>query len=247
MALTGKVHMDREEGSVAQLRIRTRFLDKYLKRFLESADKHFMVGHKVIFYITVDDLFRLPDINFGPQRTFRIFKIDSEDKAWSHDLHLVRMQTLWSRIQSHVQKEVDFLFSMAVNQVFQGDFGAEALGRSVAQLHAWWYFRSTETPPYERRPGSAACIPSGEGDFYYSSSVMGGTPQELLQFASHYLQSAARDSSRRLRSTFERHLNKYFFLHKPSMLLSPEYGWDPRLRLPPQMKRVKVACLSERD
>ncbi|XP_023397956.1 putative glycosyltransferase 6 domain-containing protein 1 [Loxodonta africana] len=222
-----------------------RFVDEYLELFIRSADKHFMVGYKVIFYVIVDALFRLPDLKLGPLRTFKAFRVNEED-LW-YDLNLLRMKSLGDHIIWHIQKEADFLFSMAVNQVFQNDFGVETLGKSVAQLHRWWYFKNTKNFPYERRPGSAACIPFGLGDFYYDSSIIGGTPQEILNLIDKYLKGVVHDTSNRLNSTYESHLNKYFFLNKPTKLLSPEYNWDPKFRLPPQIEYVKVVWRSERD
>ncbi|XP_049752445.1 putative glycosyltransferase 6 domain-containing protein 1 [Elephas maximus indicus] len=222
-----------------------RFVDEYLELFIRSADKHFMVGYKVIFYVIVDALFQLPDLKLGPLRTFKAFKINEED-LW-YDLNLLRMKSLGDHIIWHIQNEADFLFSMAVNQVFQNDFGVETLGKSVAQLHRWWYFKNTKNFPYERRPGSAACIPFGLGDFYYDSSIIGGTPQEILNLIDKYLKGVVHDTSNRLNSTYESHLNKYFFLNKPTKLLSPEYNWDPKFRLPPQIEYVKVVWRSERD
>ncbi|XP_007954180.1 glycosyltransferase 6 domain-containing protein 1-like [Orycteropus afer afer] len=222
-----------------------RFADEYLELFMLSADKHFMVGYKVIFYIMMDALFLLPDIKLGPLRTVKVIKINSQD--WRQDPNLLRMRNLGELILWHIQKEVDFLFSMDVNQIFHNDFGVETLGKSVAQLHAWWYFQNTRNFPYERRPQSAACIPFGQGDFYYHSAIVGGTPQEILNLIDICLKGVIDDNDNRLNTTFENHLNKYFFLYKPTKLLSPEYNWDLRFRLPLQIRFVKVAWLSEND
>ncbi|KAM9207478.1 putative glycosyltransferase 6 domain-containing protein 1 [Dugong dugon] len=222
-----------------------RFVDEYLEPFIRSADKHFMVGYKVIFYIMVDALFQLPDIELGPLRTLKVLKIIEED-LW-YDLNLLHMKNFGDYIVRYIWNEADFLFSMAVNQVFQNDFGVETLGKSVAQLHGWWYFKNTKNFPYERRLWSAACIPFGLGDFYYDSSIVGGTPQEVLTLIDKYLKGVVHDIKNRLNSTYESHLNKYFFINKPSKLLSPEYNWDPKFRLPPQITYIKVAWQSERD
>ncbi|XP_006863869.1 PREDICTED: glycosyltransferase 6 domain-containing protein 1 [Chrysochloris asiatica] len=222
-----------------------RFVDEYLELFIQSADKHFMAGYKVIFYVMVDALFQLPAIKLGPLRTFKVLQVDKE--YWQYDLNLIRMKNLGDHIVGHIQKEVDFLFSMAVNQVFYSDFGVETLGDSVAQLHAWWYFQNTKNLPYERRPWSAACIPLGLGDFYYNGAIVGGKPQEILSFIDEYLKGFFHDTKKKLNSTFENHINKYFFLNKPSKLLSPEYSWDPKFYLPPQIRYIKVAWLPETD
>nr|KAF6484665.1 glycosyltransferase 6 domain containing 1 [Rousettus aegyptiacus] len=216
-----------------------KFAGQYLKEFIQSANEHFMNGYKVIFYIIMDDFSRFPPIELGPLRTFKLFAA-SKEKRWE-DVNVVRMRNLNVYIIKHIQNEVDFLFSMTINQIFKKDFGVETLGKSVAQLHAWWYFQNAKNVPYERRYKSAAFIPFGEGDFYYHSAIFGGTPQEVLTFTIEYQRAVTSDNNNGLSSTFECHLNKYFFINKPTKLLSPEYNWDPTFRTPPQIKHVKIA------
>nr|XP_044634842.1 N-acetyllactosaminide alpha-1,3-galactosyltransferase-like 1 isoform X6 [Equus asinus] len=39
-----------------------KFTAQYLEKFIQSANKHFMIGYNVIFYILTDDVARLPRI-----------------------------------------------------------------------------------------------------------------------------------------------------------------------------------------
>ncbi|KAL1785571.1 glycosyltransferase 6 domain-containing protein 1 [Sigmodon hispidus] len=216
-----------------------RITDEYLDPFLKSASKFFMPGYRVIFYIMVDRFFHLPEINHNPLQSFRIHVIGEE--RWWRNFNLMRMKVLSEHIQEHMKYEVDFLFSMNVNLVFQNEFGVETLSTSVAQLHAWWYFQKTKDLPYERRPRSAAYIPFGLGDFYYSGTIIGGVPFQVLDFTQEYLRSVVSDVENGLNSTYEKYLNKYFFLNKPTKLLSPEYSWDPTFSIPPQVWYMKIA------
>ncbi|XP_065783168.1 putative glycosyltransferase 6 domain-containing protein 1 [Muntiacus reevesi] len=222
-----------------------RLADQYLELFLNSANKYFLTGYRVIFYLMVDTLVRLPQIRWGPLRQFKVF-IVTEDSWWAN-ADLVRMKSLAKHIIWDIQGEVDFLFSMTVTQIFQSYVGVEVLGESVAQLHAWWYFKNRASFPYERRPKSAACIPFGQGDFYYDGAFVGGTPLEVLNLVEEYLNGIIHDLRLRLNSTYEKHLNKYFFLRKPAKLLSPEYNWDADFYPPPQVQYVKVAQQSKRS
>lgn len=197
-----------------------------------------MAGYRVVFYVMVGDSSRLPDLRLGPLRTVRVLTI-AEDGWWQDHDHL-RMANLGEHIVGHIQAEVDFLFLMTVDQVFRSHVGVETLGTSVAQLHAWWFFRETQNLPYERRTRSTACIPFGQGDFFYDGALVGGTPLQLLNLITEYLEGVTQDMQNGLSSTYERHLNKYFFLHKPTKLLSPEYCWDAALFPPPQVQYVKV-------
>nr|XP_044987782.1 N-acetyllactosaminide alpha-1,3-galactosyltransferase-like 1 [Jaculus jaculus] len=216
-----------------------RFTDWYFEEFLESADKHFMVGYNVIFYIFTDDINSLPTINLSPLRTYKLFNLINYG-TWP-SIIIRNMENFQMVLIEHIQYEVDFVFTMDINQIFQSDFGVETLGSSVAQLHAWWYFQKPSHLPYERRTESAAFIPFGQGDFYYHSAILGGTPHYVLAFTTHYLLGFAHDIENDLNSPYESHLNKYLFVNKPTKLLSPEYNWDPKFKTPPQIRYVKIA------
>ncbi|XP_037060380.1 N-acetyllactosaminide alpha-1,3-galactosyltransferase-like 1 [Peromyscus leucopus] len=215
------------------------FTKRSLKHFIKSADKYFMAGYNVIFYISTDNIYNQLYLELGPLRSFKTLRLPNGDNY--QDCTPRNMKTMKSKIMHHIQDEVNFLFIMAVNQIFKKDFGVETLGKSVAQLHAWWYLKKPKDFPYERRAKSAAFIAFGEGDFYYHSAIIGGTPSNILAFINQYLKGITDDSTNKLDSTYESHLNKYLLINKPTRVLSPEYNWDPKFKTPPQIKHIKIA------
>ncbi|XP_051022158.1 N-acetyllactosaminide alpha-1,3-galactosyltransferase-like 1 [Acomys russatus] len=215
------------------------FTSQSLKHFIKSADKYFMVGYNVIFYILADERYHLPYLELGPLRTLKAWKLSNKDKC--QDCSLRNMNSMKSKIMQYIQYEVNFLFVMAASQVFKNGFGVETLGTSVAQLHSWWYFRNPRDFPYERRVKSVAFIPFEEGDFYYNGAIVGGTPNDVLALIKQSIKGITEDSASKLDSTYESHINKHFFINKPTRVLSPEYNWNPKYKTPPEIKRIKVA------
>ncbi|XP_070614553.1 putative glycosyltransferase 6 domain-containing protein 1 isoform X2 [Erythrolamprus reginae] len=220
-----------------------KYLDKYLRDFLVSANTFFMRGHRVIFYILVDDLSRVPEVKLGPQRTLKLFRV-SQPHRWQ-DASMMRMKTIGDLIEESIRFEVDFVFCMDVDQVFQSPYGAEALDTSVAQLHAWFYNADREAFTYERRPESAAYISYQEGDYYYHGAVFGGVPLQVLNLTRQCYQGILQDKRRSVEAVWhdESHLNKYFLLHKPTKLLSPEYCWDYKIGPQSQIHNVKLSWM----
>ncbi|XP_039200941.1 N-acetyllactosaminide alpha-1,3-galactosyltransferase-like isoform X2 [Crotalus tigris] len=220
-----------------------KYLDKYLKDFLISANTFFMAGHKVIFYVMVNDLSKVPEVKLGPKRSLKLFRVKQHSR-WQ-DISMMRMKTIGELIEDSARFEVDFLFCMDVDQVFQSFYGVETLGKSVAQLHAWFYEEDRSSFTYERRPESAAHIPYEEGDYYYHGAVFGGTPLGVLNLTRQCYQGILQDKERGVEAIWhdESHLNKYFLLHKPTKLLSPEYCWDYKIGCPFNIHNVKLSWL----
>ncbi|XP_041068307.1 N-acetyllactosaminide alpha-1,3-galactosyltransferase-like [Carcharodon carcharias] len=203
-----------------------RYLDRYLKDFLESAEQHFMKGHRVIYYVMVDVASKVPALKMPSERTMIVIQVPKQSR-WQ-DISMMRMYQINDLIQDRVQFQVTHLFCFDVDQVFVGRFGVEALADSVAQIHAAFFTADRNKFTYERNPKSAAYIAPNEGDFYYHAAVFGGRPDLVLNLTRTCLEGIIRDKSKKIEAVWhdESHLNRYFLDHKPAKLLSPEYCWD---------------------
>ncbi|XP_010835392.1 PREDICTED: alpha 1,3-galactosyltransferase 2 [Bison bison bison] len=69
-----------------------RYLEKYLERFLETAEQHFMVGQRVVYYLFTERPAAVPRVPLGPGRRLRVER--RRDRArglearWHDESHL---------------------------------------------------------------------------------------------------------------------------------------------------------------
>ncbi|XP_078281167.1 alpha-1,3-galactosyltransferase 2-like [Rhinoraja longicauda] len=206
------------------------YLDMFLEQFLVSADQHFMPGFAVIYYVFVDDMDKLGRISMKLSGRGTVFPVTvARQRRWQ-DNSMFRMKLIKEVIEARAKSEADYIFCFDVDQHFSGRFGTEALGESVALLHAWFYRRPKFLYTYETNPLSMAYLRSA-GDFYYHAAVFGGTWQSVRKLTEACYQGIMEDKRHKVEALWhdESHLNKYFWLHKPTKILSPEYCWDPSI------------------
>ncbi|XP_071401148.1 N-acetyllactosaminide alpha-1,3-galactosyltransferase-like isoform X2 [Centroberyx affinis] len=204
-----------------------RYLDAYLETFLKSSEHHFMVGLPVTYYVFTDLPEKVPDIKLAPKRSLKVINVERHSR-WQ-DISMMRMKTIADVIESEIRHNCTYVFCFDVDQVFTGRFGSEALGDSVALLHAHYYRLPKNMFTYDRNPKSKAYMQTG--DFYYHAAVFGGSWQSVKLMTEACYQSIMEDKLNDVEALWhdESHLNKYLWLHKPSRLLSPEYCWDKNI------------------
>lgn len=183
-----------------------------------------MLGLPVTYYVFTDVPEKMPDIKLAPQRSIKVIKVEKHSR-WQ-DISMMRMKTISEVIESNIRHHCTHVFCFDVDQVFTGRFGSEALGDSVALLHAYYYHLPKRLYTYDRNPKSKAYME--RGDFYYHAAVFGGSWKSVKALTEACYQSIMQDKRNNVEAVWhdESHLNKYMWLHKPSRVLSPEYCWD---------------------
>uniref|UniRef100_F6RK40 ABO, alpha 1-3-N-acetylgalactosaminyltransferase and alpha 1-3-galactosyltransferase n=1 Tax=Equus caballus TaxID=9796 RepID=F6RK40_HORSE len=201
----------------------------YLKRFLETAERYFMVGYKVNYYIFTDRPDHVPRIPLQNGRQVVILKVQSYSHSQNMSLH--RMEVISNFSEQHFYREVDYLVCADVDMKFTEHVGVEILASLFGTLHPGFYGLNRTNFPYERRPQSQAQIPEDEGDFYYTGALFGGSVPEVHRLTKACHQAMMVDKDNRIEAVRreESHLNKYLLYHKPSKVLSPEYSWDKQM------------------
>lgn len=212
------------ESFLNMLLLFQRYLDVYLGTFLNSSERHFMVGLPVTYYVFTDLPEWVPDIKLAPQRSLKVITVERHSR-WQ-DISMMRMKAISDVIESDIRHHCTHVFCFDVDQVFTGRFSSEALGESVALLHAYYYRLPRRLFTYDRNPKSRAYMDTG--DFYYHAAVFGGSWKSVKALTEACYQSIMEDKKNNVEALWhdESHLNKYLWLHKPSRVLSPEYCWD---------------------
>ncbi|KAK9528837.1 hypothetical protein VZT92_012976 [Zoarces viviparus] len=236
--LYDQVH--KTEGSSVALTVFAvgRYLDAYLGTFLNSSERHFMFGLPVTYYIFTDVPEKVPDIKLAPQRSIKVIKVERKSR-WQ-DISMMRMKTISDVIESDIRHRCTHVFCFDVDQVFTGRFGSEALGDSVALLHAHYYRIPKVLFTYDRNPKSKAYMQTG--DFYYHAAIFGGSWKSVQALTEACYRGIMEDKHNNVEALWhdESHLNKYMWLHKPSRVLSPEYCWDTSIGHRSDIKVARV-------
>uniref|UniRef100_A0A8C5ERT9 N-acetyllactosaminide alpha-1,3-galactosyltransferase-like n=1 Tax=Gouania willdenowi TaxID=441366 RepID=A0A8C5ERT9_GOUWI len=204
-----------------------RYLGAYLKTFLTSAEKYFMLGLPVTYFVFTDIPKDVPYIPLAHRRYMKVIYV-KKHKRWQ-DVSMMRMKTIYEEIDVEIKYTFKYVFCFDVDQEFKGHFGSETLGESVAVIHSYFYKSPEEEFTYDRNPESQACMETG--DYYYHASFFGGTWEIVKNITESCYHGIMTDKDNDVEALWhdESHLNKYFWFNKPSKLLSPEYCWDENI------------------
>uniref|UniRef100_A0A9L0KF04 Globoside alpha-1,3-N-acetylgalactosaminyltransferase 1 (FORS blood group) n=1 Tax=Equus asinus TaxID=9793 RepID=A0A9L0KF04_EQUAS len=120
----------------------------FVQHFLESAERFFMHGYRVCYYVFTDDPTAIPQVPLGPGRRLGIIPIQRHSR-WE-EISTRRMEIISQHIAKRAHQEVDYLFCVDVDMVFRNPWGPETLGDLVAAIHPGYYAVPRQQFPYER-------------------------------------------------------------------------------------------------
>ncbi|KAG7460076.1 hypothetical protein MATL_G00217400 [Megalops atlanticus] len=212
---------------------------QFLRDFLETAEKYYLSGLRVHYYVFTDQPQEVPRVELAVGRNISIIQVPKYSR-WQ-EISLRRMEIIQRTIEERIHIEADYIFCMDVDMKFHSRWGPETLGTLVGVLHPWYYEFTRDQFTYERRPESAAYIPMEEGDFYYMAAVFGGSVKEVHALTKKCHEHLEVDKSKDLEAIWqeESHLNWYLLYNKPTKVLSPEYLWDDQKGGLPKDIKVK--------
>ncbi|NWI45319.1 BGAT1 transferase, partial [Picathartes gymnocephalus] len=201
----------------------------FIEGFMRSANKYFLAGHQVNFYLFTDNPGKIPHLQMAPENHVFVIPVQN-DSRWQ-DISTSRMDIISTYTHSQFQYEVDYLYSMDIHVQLLAHIGVEIIDALVATISSWQVTPQHENKAYEAPPESQAASPEGQGDFYYTASFYGGSVSEVYKLTRACSQGLVEDREHGVepRRSDESHLNQYLLHHKPTRLLSPEYYWDTEL------------------
>ncbi|NWV19941.1 BGAT2 transferase, partial [Origma solitaria] len=199
----------------------------FIEGFMRSANKYFLAGHQVNFYLFTDNPQKICCLQMAPEN--RLFVIPVQNHSRWKDIPTSHMDIISTYIHSQFQYEVDYLYSIDIDVQLLAHVGVEiidALVGTISSRHFMAHPKNKETQPESR-----AAVPEGQGDFYYTASFYGGSVAEVYKLTRACSKAIMEDRANGIEARWqeESHLNKYLLYHKPTRLLSPEYYWDAGL------------------
>ncbi|KAM3915628.1 histo-blood group ABO system transferase 2-like [Leptodactylus fuscus] len=220
---------------------------RFLQLFLESAERYFMVGHKVTYYVFTDKVDEVVKPKMADGRILQLHNVVA-DQRWQ-DVSMRRMEILTVYTKEYMPSEIDYLVCADVDMVFTDHVGVEILGDLVATIHPGYFLSEPESFTYERRPISAAYIPDGEGDFYYMAAFYGGKVDEIYKLSVACQNGIIEDKKKNIEAVWqeESHLNRYLVYNKPTKVLSPEYLWDTNVPYGDLVKKKRFVILNKNN
>lgn len=197
----------------------------FLKNFLLTADQFFFVGYNVHIYVFTDRPEEVPEVKMSAARNISVRVVPSS-RRWQ-EISARRMEMVHSLLLE-IQSFTHFVFCLDVDSKFHGRWSSESLGDTVAVVHPGYYGDHRSRFPYERRPISRAYMAPSDGDFYYCGGAFGGAVHKVLDMTQICSKNFRDDEKEGVEAAWqeESHLNRFFWDHKPSKVLSPEYLWQ---------------------
>lgn len=206
---------------------------EFLSPLIQSADKFFLQGHDVTYFI-----FSNLKVNIASNRN--IVQIHTEHKEWPW-MTLGRYK-IFSQNNEQLSK-MDYLYYCDVDMRFVDYAGDEILGERVGTVHPGFYHNpNSSNVALEKRPESLAYLPPNTIKNYYAGGFNGGISSEFLKMSSIISNNIDIDLSKHniiAEWHDESHMNNYFFKTPPTVHLSPSYCYPESWSLP--FKKILLA------
>ncbi|KAM9206556.1 LOW QUALITY PROTEIN: histo-blood group ABO system transferase-like [Dugong dugon] len=210
----------------------------FLKLFLVTADKYFMVGHKVNYVFTDQPA---DILNILLQEGWQVVDLKVCNYPCCQGMSMHRMEMISNFCEQCFLHEVDYLVCLDVDLKLSDHMGVEILFSFTGTLGPGVYVANHQAFTHECHLLSQAHIPRDEGDSYSAGGFFGGSVLEVHRLTKSCHQAIMVDHANHIEAEWhdESHLNKHLLYPKPTKVLSPEYLWDERMLCRPPFLRKR--------
>jgi histo-blood group ABO system transferase len=204
---------------------------QFVNPLWESVKKHFMKNHEVTMFVFTDSKDFIPE----PGQ----IKIAQQHIPWPGPT-LYRYNIF--KNSENLIKEMDYLYYSDADMLFVNDVGDEILGDLVATQHPGFYNKPRELFTYETNPESKAFIPKDKGTKYFAGGFNGGKTLEYLKLITESAENIAHDARRGIIAVWhdESHMNRYFSVNEPTLILNPSYCYPESSNIPFERKLLAL-------
>jgi hypothetical protein len=212
---------------IAILYICTGKYEIFWKDFYISAQKNFLPNHEKHYFVFTDAK------SIYKQNQSEISVIPQKKLGWPYDT-LMRFK-MFLKVKEEL-RTFDYIFFLNANAEILDTVDESILNPKydyIGAKHPVYWDKENKDFIYDRNPKSLACIPQGQGEFYYMGSFNGGKSEKYIKLIEELSANIDKDLKNKVIAIWhdESHLNSYF-LDKNVLALSPEYTWAERMNLP---------------
>lgn len=209
----------------------------FIPTLVEACEKFFLpkTNRKYIIFSDSD----LNNINE------KIKTIHQEKLGWPYDT--MERFSMFQKAKTDIL-DCDYVYFLNANMLPVKEIGNEILppqGKNlVGMIHPSFLNTDENLLPYERRDVSSACIPFGEGEFYFQGCFNGGRSEHFMEMCGYLIKLLEIDYANETYPIWhdESLLNKYYNKREDIHILNPCYGYPENVpgQYDPYSKLLKM-------
>lgn len=200
---------------------------EFLQPLITSADKWFLNGQEVTYFIFTNQ-------NIEIETNRNVIKTNVEHKPWPW-MTLGRYKIFTDN--SEMLNKMDYLYYCDADMLFMGEVGEEIFSDLVATQHHG-YLGRRGTP--ETNPKSLACVYPNEDMQYFAGGFNGGSSKEYLKMSDKLSKNIDIDYQNDIIAIWhdESHMNRYYIDNKPTLILNPSYCYHDAITNSPFKRKI---------
>ncbi len=216
-----KLSMTNPKYEIRLMVVATHKYTTFLEGILDSAHKHFMANHNLVFDVFTNKVSEVKELlkdkpYFG---NVNVHKVDHRPFPYPS---MYRFH-FFKKYQEQM-KTSDYYFYVDADAIIQQEIPDVILGERVAVQHCGYV---NERGTYETDPKSTSYIAPDEGTMYYGGGFWGFSKKEFWPFVHKAVEMIDTDAANGITPMWhdESVLNKYLSDNPPEKILTPSFHW----------------------